>query len=406
MTDYNSTRHKQCQTRIDASMGATTQESIGMPGINIQSQIGINVSGRSRPKVHTSVSYPFLTTTTTQSLYGSYLHIHAFNQVLQGNFQCPLGVDPMAQCLLVALAWPLAVPTIPQRTLDEITTGWCRAWEATSLSPSGIHFGHYMAGTFNLTIAIFNTRPANLGFIMGYSMKYWQTRLNVMLEKQKGNLNVEKLQIILLFEGDFNNNNKWLGRAVMFNAKAHNQMAPEQYGSCKEKSAAIQCLNKCLLYNYVCYTHTPLAVCSNDAKSCYDRIVLIIAALSLCQLGVDKAAVQSMISTLHGMQHHVWSTFGDSKTSQGRKVWGAPIAGIGQGNGAPQIWAAVSTPFFQILAEVGFLALMICAITSGVWLHQQHRPMCHSSGSKSPNSLWSNAAIATNTGIVWSFLEQ
>jgi len=52
-----------------------------------------------------------------------------------------------------------------------------------------------------------------------------------MLEKQKGNLNMEKLWIILLFEGDFNNNNKWLGRAVMSNAEAHNQMAPEQYRS-------------------------------------------------------------------------------------------------------------------------------------------------------------------------------
>jgi len=65
-----------------------------------------------------------------------------------------------------------------------------------------------------------------------------------MLEKLKGNLNVEKLQMILLFESNFNNNNKWLGRAVMFNTEAHNQMVPEQYGSRKEKSLVIQCLNK------------------------------------------------------------------------------------------------------------------------------------------------------------------
>jgi len=35
--------------------------------------------------------------------------------------------------------------------------------------------------------------------------------LNVMLEKQAGNFNVEKLLIILLFGGDFNQINKWLG---------------------------------------------------------------------------------------------------------------------------------------------------------------------------------------------------
>jgi len=41
-----------------------------------------------------------------------------------------------------------------------------------------------------------------------------------------------------------------------------------------------------------------------------------------------------------------------------------PLAGIGQGNGAgPQIWAAVSTPLFQILTKEGFIASVICAIS-------------------------------------------
>jgi len=77
-----------------------------------------------------------------------------------------------------------------------------------------------------------------------------------MLEKQAGNLNVEKLQIILLFKANFNQNNKWLGQAVMFHVEDKNHMAPEQYGSHKEKLTDIQCLNKRLLYDYACYTHT------------------------------------------------------------------------------------------------------------------------------------------------------
>jgi len=141
-------------------------------------------------------------------------------------------------------------------------------------------------------------------------------------------------------------------------------MAREQYGSCKEKAADIQCLNKRLLYDHARFTHEPLALCSNDAKSCYDRIVLIVAALCLCWLGAPKPYVQSMVSTIHGMQHHVCSTYGDSTISQGRKQWDSPIAGIGQGNGAsPHIWVAVSSPLFQILAQEGFLATVICAIS-------------------------------------------
>jgi len=64
------------------------------------------------------------------------------------------------------------------------------------------------------------------------------------------------------------------------------------------------------------------------------------------------------------MQHHVQSTYRDSDISQGQAQWKDPIAGIGQGNGAgPHIWAAISTPLFQILTKEGFLAQIICTIS-------------------------------------------
>jgi len=216
-----------------------------------------------------------------------------------------------------------------------------------------------MAGTFNPTIVVFNARLANLGFTTGYSLAW--------------NFNVEKLCIILLFKGDFNQNNKWLGWAVMFHVEAHHQMALEQYGSHKEKSADIQCLNKWLLYNHAHYTHKPLAICSSNAKSCYNCIVHIVAALCLCRLGASKPAVQSMVSIIHSMQHHVCSTYGSSNLSQqGQAQWTDPIAGIVQGNGVgPHIWAAVSTLFFQILMREGFLAQIICTMsknTKAQWL--------------------------------------
>jgi len=60
----------------------------------------------------------------------------------------------------------------------------------------------------------------NLPMKTGYSPHRWWEGLNVMLEKMLGNFNVEKLRIILLFEADFNSNNKWLGHAVMLTAKS------------------------------------------------------------------------------------------------------------------------------------------------------------------------------------------
>jgi len=90
----------------------------------------------------------------------------------------------------------------------------------------------------------------------------------------------------------------------------------------------------------------------------------MVVALYLCQLGAPKAAMKSMVTTIHGMKHYIRSSYGDSTKSQGQSQWGMPIARIGQGNGAGlQLWVAVSSPLFQILSEEGLLATVRCAIS-------------------------------------------
>jgi len=39
----------------------------------------------------------------------------------------------------------------------------------------------------------------------------------------------QKLRIIILFEEDFNMNNKWMERAIMFTAEQAQELAPKQY---------------------------------------------------------------------------------------------------------------------------------------------------------------------------------
>jgi hypothetical protein len=47
---------------------------------------------------------------------------------------------------------------------------------------------------------------------------------------------MEKLCTILLFEADFNQNNKRLGRQAMYLAEKYNAIAVEQFGSRKQMS--------------------------------------------------------------------------------------------------------------------------------------------------------------------------
>jgi len=95
-----------------------------------------------------------------------------------------------------------------------------------------------------------------------------------MLEKVAGNFNVKMLRIILLLEADFNSNKKWLGHAVMLHMEKLQLMAEEQYGTCKQRSAISQCLNKHLLYDIFQFEQQPATICYSNMKSCYNQIVL------------------------------------------------------------------------------------------------------------------------------------
>jgi len=117
----------------------------------------------------------------------------AFQKVLSGQLTPESPTDPYVPKLFQALQCPTQVKEIPPRSLQEYADSWQKVQELTSSSLSGIHFGHYMARTFNLDILIFNATMADIPLKTGYSPDRWHEGLNVMLEKSPGNFNVEKL---------------------------------------------------------------------------------------------------------------------------------------------------------------------------------------------------------------------
>jgi len=122
---------------------------------------------------------------------------------------------------------------VTPHSMQAYCRSWQKAWEMTRSSASGIHFGHYIAGTFNPKILVVNATLANIPLCTGFTYVRWKTGLNVMIEKMAGNFNVKKLCIILLFEADFNANNKWICCAVMYKAEQEHLLADEQFSSHK-----------------------------------------------------------------------------------------------------------------------------------------------------------------------------
>ena len=289
-------------------------------------------------------------------------------EILNGTFQLPPGVDPYAAKLIPHLQRLPAVAAGRKISLtmdpEEYRKGWLKAREATASGPSRLHFGHFIANAHNKKISLFDSVMAAIPHATGLSPRRWQHGIDCELEKKAGNTRVDSLRTILLFEADANQNFKKVGRDMMYRAEELDALAQEQFGSRKTLSSVDQSLNKRLTFDLMRQLKKPGALCSNDAKSCYDRVVHSIASISMQRLGVPQEPIVSMFTTIQNLEHCIRTAYGDSAATFSGQLWAVPMHGLGQGNGAgPAIWGVVSTPVLQLLHAEGYGAFFRASIS-------------------------------------------
>ena len=260
----------------------------------------------------------------------------AGEQILQGTYNAPIGTHEYAQEFFNELQEAeLTHPfTEHQITPDLFKDGWAKMKEKTSAGMSGLHFGHLKTCAMDPVLAEFEASIANVPYSTGYTPHNWQTGISVMLHKKEHEDLVTKLRTITLLEADFNFNNKILGRATIQHAERNNLIAKEQYGSRPRKQAIDHAFHKALTYDIIRQFRVPGVLCSNDAKSCYDRVAHSIASLAYRRLGVPDPPVACMLKTIQTMKHHVRTNFGDSKFCMSADGSLIPFQGVLQGNGA------------------------------------------------------------------------
>ena len=149
-------------------------------------------------------------------------------------------------------------------------------------------------------------------------------------------------------------NNKVLGKKSMDRAEKAGTIEREQFGGRHGQSSIIAALNKRLTMDLIRLKRTAAALLSNDAKSCFDRMVHNMTCLAFRRQGVDENTLRSLFLTLQKSVHRVRTAFGVSEAS----YWGDeddPVNGIGQGNGAgPTGWVFQSTPIISMMKAEGF----------------------------------------------------
>jgi hypothetical protein len=290
--------------------------------------------------------------------------------VLAGTYNPSPGINKYAAMLLAQLKIPEGIRNDPMADFietEQYIQGWRHVKERTTTGSDFLHFGHFKAGVRDPIIAEFEATMAHIPYATGYSPRRWQHVVDFELLKKEGVFRPETFRTIQMYEPDFNQNNRLLGREAMAHAERHNNLAIEQYGSRKNLSAILHVVNKVLAFDLIRQYKTPAVLCSNDAKSCYDRIIHSVASLCFQHQGVPEAPLVCMLSTLQNMTHTIRTAYGDSTRSYGGRSWATPIqglawgdmdvgpmSGMGQGNGAaPASWAVISSPILEIMRKRG-----------------------------------------------------
>ena len=140
----------------------------------------------------------------------------------------------------------------------------------------------------------------------GTVLKRWTKGLSVMLEKIKGNINVEKLRGILLMEADYNFVSKLLIGVRLMASVENRKGFPEELGGSRKRHEAVDiALNRKITSDIMRQNRRPGAILGVDAASCYDRIVHSIVILIARQEGLSLLPLLALFGTIQKMTYFV-----------------------------------------------------------------------------------------------------
>jgi Reverse transcriptase (RNA-dependent DNA polymerase). len=289
------------------------------------------------------------------ALLGEQGDFQAWEEILRGTITLPEEVDESLRL------WFTYITNMQHHkstdfmwTTEEYFDSWRQISEDKTTLP-GIQVAHIKCIHPESSAASVISLLALIPFMTGYSPITWRTGIDSMIPKKTADLRPEKLRLILLLDARFNHGNKLIGKKMMEYGEKHNLLAPEQYGSRKSKSAIDHATNKKFTLDILRQSKTNAIYIANDAKSCYDRIILMVAYLTMRNFGIPALVAQSTIDTIMNMKHYVRTRYGDSKTYYGGNKWKYKPHGCGQGNGyGPALWACISSPLLHVLRQEGF----------------------------------------------------
>jgi hypothetical protein len=222
--------------------------------------------------------------------------------LLNGTLPIPLNCDPYLRKLLYAVRMPdiirAAGPISTSITIEDHIKGWRRQKERIASVRSELGFADHIVATHHPGMAEIDRLFCQIPYATGFSPESYQAITDFAILKKAGIYDAELMRTIQLMVAGFNMHNKLTGKDAMKRTEEFNIIPPDQAGSGKKMRAILHALYKAVTVDLPRQRRLPMGLCSNDAKLCYDRIVLWVAVLCLRRLGVAGSAVAEMMLTL------------------------------------------------------------------------------------------------------------
>ena len=274
--------------------------------------------------------------------------------LLAGSFEFE-SQDPILHAFLNNCRRPSRVTEVPSSvSLEDHRYFWSKMPENKGSEPHGLHNGHFKAAISSDILSACDAAIRHLPFTTGFVPAQWRHLLNFAIEKKPGNIRVADMRTIQLMNSEMQANNKKIGKTGMKNAEEHMLIPQGQHGCRKEHQAIDLAMTKRWTWDLLILQRRASGWISNDAKSCFDRIVHWVAIISLMRFGIQWNALRSMFDNLMLSEHRVRTGFGDS-TRTFSPPSSIPFQGCGQGNGAgPAIWVAISSILIGMMMGMGF----------------------------------------------------
>jgi hypothetical protein len=107
---------------------------------------------------------------------------------------------------------------------------WKHANEDIQSSKSGCHFGHYKATSFDHYVSAMHAAKLTLAASTGVPLARLGNGLTILLEKEFGNIYIDKMRAICLLEANYNWLNKFVfAKQMMDKAFAEDIIPAEQF---------------------------------------------------------------------------------------------------------------------------------------------------------------------------------